>query len=311
VLSAGTNTTVDTATAGQIKINASFPSATSSVTGGVRLTNDLGGTATAPTVVATHLSAALPVNQGGTGQSGALTQGGIIAALTSSSMSSLSAGTSGYILKSQGAGSFPTWLQYLPIAQGGTNNPSLGVTAGGVYYGDGDSLAQTGASGTNGTTALVSGNAGAPSWAWTPRTYVYNSGTYLYSSTATTVVSFAVPASMRAMYSCLFRVGTTAGQTAVGPQYRVYSTGIASQTNLWTLFKQSVTSNYWEQTSDTSWTQACTSSCQNGTIRVDKLDGVANAAGADTNVYIQAFSNTASSYVYLYAPSYCNVTITN
>lgn len=43
------------------------PDASSSKKGKVQLTNDLGGTAAAPTVVATHLSAALPINQGGTG----------------------------------------------------------------------------------------------------------------------------------------------------------------------------------------------------------------------------------------------------
>jgi len=42
------------------------PDASSSVKGKLELTNDLGGTPTAPTVVATHLSAALPLNQGGT-----------------------------------------------------------------------------------------------------------------------------------------------------------------------------------------------------------------------------------------------------
>ena len=45
------------------------PDASGSTKGIVQLTNDLGGTATAPTVVATHLSSALPVNQGGTGSS--------------------------------------------------------------------------------------------------------------------------------------------------------------------------------------------------------------------------------------------------
>jgi hypothetical protein len=43
------------------------PDATSTVKGKHVLANDLGGTAAAPTVVATHLSAALPVLQGGTG----------------------------------------------------------------------------------------------------------------------------------------------------------------------------------------------------------------------------------------------------
>lgn len=41
--------------------------ASSTINGNVRLTNDLGGSASSPTVVQTHLSAALPINQGGTG----------------------------------------------------------------------------------------------------------------------------------------------------------------------------------------------------------------------------------------------------
>ncbi len=43
------------------------PSATSTVQGKLVLANDLGGTAAAPQVVATHLAAALPSSQGGTG----------------------------------------------------------------------------------------------------------------------------------------------------------------------------------------------------------------------------------------------------
>lgn len=43
------------------------PDASGSTKGIVQLTNDLDGTAAAPTVVATHLSTALPVSQGGTG----------------------------------------------------------------------------------------------------------------------------------------------------------------------------------------------------------------------------------------------------
>jgi len=44
-----------------------LPAATSTTRGGIRLTNDLGGTADAPTVTATHLAAPLPEAQGGTG----------------------------------------------------------------------------------------------------------------------------------------------------------------------------------------------------------------------------------------------------
>lgn len=42
--------------------------ATATAAGGIKLTNDLGGTAALPTVVATHLAAPLPEAQGGTGQ---------------------------------------------------------------------------------------------------------------------------------------------------------------------------------------------------------------------------------------------------
>jgi hypothetical protein len=50
----------------------------------------------------------------------------------------------------------------LPIANGGTNNGSLAVTAGGVLYTDGTKMMNVGA-GTSGY-ALTSGGAGAPSW---------------------------------------------------------------------------------------------------------------------------------------------------
>lgn len=50
----------------------------------------------------------------------------------------------------------------LPIANGGTNNASLGVTAGGVVYTDGSKQMNTGA-GTSGQ-VLLSGGAGAPTW---------------------------------------------------------------------------------------------------------------------------------------------------
>jgi len=51
----------------------------------------------------------------------------------------------------------------LPIANGGTNNGSLAVTAGGVVYTDGTKLVNVGA-GTAGQ-ALTSNGAGAPTWA--------------------------------------------------------------------------------------------------------------------------------------------------
>ena len=50
----------------------------------------------------------------------------------------------------------------LNIASGGTNNGSLGVTAGGVYYGDGSKVMETSA-GTSGQ-VLTSNGSGAPTW---------------------------------------------------------------------------------------------------------------------------------------------------
>ncbi len=47
-------------------VTAGVPDATPTTKGRVQLTNDLSGSAGAPTVVQTHLSAALPINQGGT-----------------------------------------------------------------------------------------------------------------------------------------------------------------------------------------------------------------------------------------------------
>lgn len=72
----GTNVTItETDNAGSNRVdvtinaaNQTAPDASAGTKGIVQLTNDFGGTATAPTVVATHLSAPLPILQGGTGQ---------------------------------------------------------------------------------------------------------------------------------------------------------------------------------------------------------------------------------------------------
>ncbi len=68
--------------------SATVPDATSLVKGKVQLTNDFGGTAAAPTVVATHLSSALPVAQGGTG---AATLTGLVKGNGTSAMTTVTA----------------------------------------------------------------------------------------------------------------------------------------------------------------------------------------------------------------------------
>ena len=67
----------------------------------------------------------------------------------------------------------------LPIANGGTNNASLAVTAGGTLYTDGSKVVNVGA-GTSGQ-VLTSAGAGAPTWATvaagSPTVQTYNTGT--------------------------------------------------------------------------------------------------------------------------------------
>lgn len=64
------------------------------------------------------------------------------------------AGTSGQILTSSGAGA-PTWTGVLPVANGGTNS-SATPTAGGIGYGTGTAHAYTSA-GTSGQVLQSSG----------------------------------------------------------------------------------------------------------------------------------------------------------
>jgi hypothetical protein len=82
----------------------------------------------------------------------------------------------------------------LPIANGGTNNGSLAVTAGGVLYTDGSKVVNVGA-GTSGQ-VLTSAGASAPSWA-TPSggsglllniQYFTSGGTYTATSGTTFVI---------------------------------------------------------------------------------------------------------------------------
>jgi hypothetical protein len=83
----------------------------------------------------THVSGVLPLANGGTGQSSALTQYGVIYGNTTSSMASTAAGTSTQLLHGNAAGA-PTWgavsltaevSGVLPVANGGTNISSYVV----------------------------------------------------------------------------------------------------------------------------------------------------------------------------------------
>jgi hypothetical protein len=104
------------------------------------------------------------VAQGGTGNTSATAYALQAGGTTSTGVhQSLTTGTSGQLLTSGGASALPSWTTTLSIAQGGTNNGSLAVTAGGVIYTDGSKFVNVGA-GTSGQ-VLQSNGASAPSWA--------------------------------------------------------------------------------------------------------------------------------------------------
>jgi hypothetical protein len=130
------------------------------------------------------ITGTLPVGNGGTGQTtkaaafdalSPTTSVGDIIYHNGTNNVRLAGNTSGSrkFLASTGLGGFatdPFWTQpaagdltgTIPIATGGTNNGSLGVTAGGVIYADGSKLMNTGA-GSAGQ-VLLSDGSGAPVW---------------------------------------------------------------------------------------------------------------------------------------------------
>lgn len=81
---------------------------------------DLGGTYPNPTVTATHLSAALPVDQGGTGVE-TLSAHGVLVGNGTSAVAVTGTGTNGQILTSNGSGADPTF-----------QNPPQGVPTGAI-----------------------------------------------------------------------------------------------------------------------------------------------------------------------------------
>jgi len=73
---------------------------------------DIGGTVGTPTVVSTHLSAALPVAQGGTGDQSLTTYAPLVGGATAAGpvqQVTANMGTAGTVLTSQGTGTLPTW----------------------------------------------------------------------------------------------------------------------------------------------------------------------------------------------------------
>lgn len=101
----------------------------------------------------------LPIARGGTNGSATPTAGGV-AYGTGTAYAMTAAGTSGYLLASNGAAA-PSWLQTVPPANGGTGITTV-PAAGVILYGNGTTYSQL-AAGTAGY-LLKSNGAAAPSW---------------------------------------------------------------------------------------------------------------------------------------------------
>ena len=113
-----------------------IPGATSGSMGGIELNTDLGGTATAPEVVSTHLALPLPVAQGGTGDPSLTAYAPLTGGTTSTG--ALQQATSQFatawgVLMSQGASAVPVWgPPTLPDGTGGLWE--LAVDPAGAFY---------------------------------------------------------------------------------------------------------------------------------------------------------------------------------
>lgn len=119
---------------------------------------------------------------GGTGLTTFGGAGAILYSTSSSALAALAAGTSGYILKSNGAAA-PSWLSTLPVANGGTGQTAA-LVAGGLLYGASTTAQGVTSAGTSGYFA-TSGGTGAPTWS-APPLGIVQTGFFGSTTTSTT-----------------------------------------------------------------------------------------------------------------------------
>lgn len=106
----------------------------------------------------------LPIARGGTNGSATPTAGEL-AYGTSTAYAFTTGSTSGYLLKSNGTGA-PTWLQTVPVANGGTGTSTTPALNGVIYASSTTSYAST-AAGLVGQVLTGAGGSSAPSWSYT------------------------------------------------------------------------------------------------------------------------------------------------
>lgn len=195
-----------------------------------------GGVGAAPSYgkigLTTHVSGVLPVANGGTNQSSALTQYGVIYGNTTTSMASSAAGTATQVLHGNAAGA-PTWGAVsltadvsgtLPVANGGTNITSY--TIGAIPYASTSGVLSQLLDVATGN-AIISGGVGvAPSYGKIGLT-THISGTLPVANGGTNITSYAVGdilyASATGVLSSLADVATgnviISGGVGVAPSY--------------------------------------------------------------------------------------------
>jgi hypothetical protein len=182
----------------------------------------------------THVSGVLPVANGGTNQSGALTQYGVIYGNTTTSMASSAAGTTTTVLHGNAAGA-PTWSAVsltadvsgaLPVTNGGTNITSY--TIGDLVYASASGVLSKLADVATGN-ALISGGVGvAPSYGKIGLT-THVSGTLPLANGGTNATTGAGAFANMMGFTTTATAGATTTLTNASTQYQLF-TGATFQT---------------------------------------------------------------------------------
>jgi microcompartment protein CcmK/EutM len=201
--------------------------------------------------------------------------------------------TSGQVLTSNGPTAVPSWQTpsisltsevtgVLPIANGGTDNGSLPVTAGGVIYTDGTKFQNVGA-GTSGQ-VLTSNGSSAPSWATnTPSFSGLTTNGVIYATSSTTVGSTSAGTSGYVLTSNGSGSAPTFQAPGSSPTSSYWS-GYFARTDQW----QVTTSSFGALTYDGSGGPALTQ--RQGTITVtaagSSQPGITFTPASSSSVYI-------------------------
>jgi hypothetical protein len=321
-----------------------LPDATSIVTGGIKLTGQLGGTAASPTV--TGFTGTLPQTNGGTGAGSltctagqALTSNGTVQSCTSSitannlssttnfgilygngagSYTTTAAGTSGYVLTGQGPSSAPIWT-----APGA---PTFsGLTTGGIMWANSTTTIASSAAGSSGR-VLISGGTGAPTFiasptgtrmrltattssnpVWTNESPGYRLFANYTNSTTTpaTVVSWSVNAGDVGAFRCVLNAKNSA--TSNGIRYNVNGPGMTAFAAKFSTHATSATAEVLLIVSATSAAAqtALIAASAITTNKIDVIEGTYNTSASGT-IAIQS-SGSAASLTTIYAGSSCEV----